>query len=105
QRPNVQAKPIITGSQTLVHRDFPDGKQLVTCDLIDRKLTVEDPKTGKRNQVRFEYTSEGAHIMGLAAASDGSICGGTAFPMRFFSFNPRTDRWINRECFSQWNTV
>src|SRR5690606_15544571 len=49
--------------------------------------------------------SDGAHIMGLAVASDGTICGGTAFPMRFFSFNPRTDQWINRDCFNQWNTV
>ena len=24
-------------------------------------------------------------------APDGTICGGTAFPMRFFSYNPETD--------------
>ena len=43
--------------------------------------------------------------MGLAAAPDGTICGGTAFPMRFFSFNPKADEWINHESHGQWNTV
>ena len=43
--------------------------------------------------------------MGVAAAPDGTICGGTAFPMRFFSFDPRRDEWVNREAYGQWNTV
>ena len=54
---------------------------------------------------RFDYTSEGAHIMNLAAAPDGTICGGTAFPMRFFSYDPAADRWRHREAYGQWNTV
>jgi hypothetical protein len=98
-------KPIITGSQGLFHRDFPDGKRIRTCDLVERTLVVEDPKTGTAKESRFDYTSEGAHLMGLAAAPDGTICGGTAFPMRFFCYNPRTDAWTNREAYGQWNTV
>jgi hypothetical protein len=43
--------------------------------------------------------------MNLAAASDGTICGGTAFPMRFFSYDPAADRWRHREAYGQWNTV
>ena len=43
--------------------------------------------------------------MGLATAPDGTICGGTAFPMRFFSYDPNTDQWTNRASYSQWNTV
>ena len=43
--------------------------------------------------------------MGVAAAPDGTICGGTAFPMRFFSFDPRKDKLVNREAYGQWNTV
>ena len=101
----IDPKPIITSSQALFHRDFPDGKRLKTCDLVERTLTVEDPQTGKTTQVSFDYTSEGAHIMGLAAAPDGSICGGTAFPMRFFSYHPKSDQWINRASYGQWNTV
>jgi len=102
---DVNPKPIITSSQSLVHADFPDGKQLKACDLVNRVLVVEDPRTGEVKRLQFDYTSEGAHIMGLAVAPDGTICGGTAFPMRFFSYNPQTDEWINRPSYGQWNTV
>jgi len=105
QPERIEKKPIITSSQALFHRDFPDGKRVKMCDLVNRVLAVEDPKAGDVRELKFGYTSEGAHIMGLAAAPDGTICGGTAFPMRFFSYNPRTDQWINRECYGQWNTV
>jgi hypothetical protein len=60
---------------------------------------------GQEKRVAFDYTSEGAHIMGLATAPDGTICGGTAFPMRFFSYDPEIDAWVNRESYGQWNTV
>ena len=98
-------KPIITSTQGLFHRQFPDGKELQACDLVERLLTVADPDTGEVAQVPFDYSSDGAHLMGLAAAADGTICGGTAFPMRFFSYNPKADNWINREAYRQWNTV
>ncbi len=101
----VHPKPIITSSQGLFHRDFPDGKKLRSCDLVARLLVVDDPKTGGSKTVSFNYESQGAHIMGLAAAPDGTICGGTAFPMRFFSYNPKTDKLTNRACHGQWNTV
>ena len=101
----IEAKPIITSHQGLFHREFPDGKKLKVCDTVTRTLVVEDPKTKEVKEHRFDYKSEGAHIMGLAAAPDGTICGGTAFPMRFFSYNPKTDRWANRAAYGQWNTV
>jgi streptogramin lyase len=104
KRDRINTKPIITGSQGLFHCDFPDGSRLVTCDLINRVLTVKN-KAGADKRVVFDYTSEGAHIMGLAAAPDGTICGGTAFPMRYFSYDPETDVWSNRESYGQWNTV
>lgn len=100
-----QPKQIITSSQGLFHTQFPDGRRLVRCDLVDRVVAVEDPKTGVTRERPFTYSSDGAHIMGVAAAPDGTICGGTAFPMRFFSYDPGTDRWINRETYGQCNTV
>lgn len=103
-RPDRRPKPIITESQGLFHRDFPDGARLVECDTVDKRLVV-DGADGQRHEVRFDYTSEGAHLMGLAAAPDGTICGGTAFPMRFFGYDPRADEWTNRASFNQWNTV
>ena len=101
----LEKKPIITSSQALFHRNFPDGKMLKSCDLVARVLVVEDPKSGATKTLQFDYESEGAHIMGLAAAPDGTICGGTAFPMRFFSYDPKTDQWTNRASHGQWNTV
>lgn len=100
-----RAKPIIAGSQGLFHQGFPDGSRLLTCDLVDRVLRVKPAKSESVREVRFDYTSEGAHIMGLAAAPDGTICGGTAFPMRFFCYDPKSDGWVNRESYGQWNTV
>ena len=98
-------KPIITSSQSLFYVDFPDGKKIKECDLIERRFVIEDPKTNSVKEFRFEYTSEGAHIMGVAAAPNGTISGGTAFPMRFFSYDPRADQWINRQAYLQFNTV
>jgi hypothetical protein len=98
-------KPIITGSQGLFHTIFPDGKELVELDLIGRVAWIDDPRTGDSIEITFDYETEGAHLMGVAAASDGTLCGGTAFPMRFFSYNPATDAWVNREAHGQWNTV
>ncbi|MBI2299721.1 MAG: hypothetical protein HYU66_12410 [Armatimonadetes bacterium] len=100
-----QPKPIITSSQGLFHSVFPDGKIARQCDLTERRLVIEDPKAGTTRELHFDYTSEGAHVMGLCTAPDGTICGGTAFPMRFFSYSPKTDLWINRESYGQWNTV
>ncbi len=98
-------KPIVTGSQGLFHRDFPDGKRIIACDLETRKLSVEVPDSGEVLEVDFDYTTEGAHVMGLAAAPDGTVSGGTTFPARFFRYDPATDTWINRPNLGQWNTV
>ncbi len=102
---DIKPKPIITGSQGLFHGNFPDGKQLETCDTVSHELVIKDPKTNETKTFKFEYGSHGAHLMGLAVAPDGTICGGTAFPMRFFSYNPKTDKWINRDTFGQCNTI
>jgi len=99
------AKPYIAGSQTLFERQFADGRRIKELNLIDRILVVENSRSGAAKSLPFTYTSEGAHIMGLATAPGNTICGGTAFPMRFFSYDPATDRWVNRETYGQWNTV
>lgn len=104
-KPTINPKPIITDSQSLFHVAFPDGKVLKTCDTVERLLEVEDPATGTVTKHHFDYTSEGAHIMGIATAPDGTIAGGTAFPMRYFGYNPETDQWVNRASHGQWNTV
>jgi len=104
EAPERHPKPIITSHQGLVHTAFPDGSRLHSCDLVNRVLVIENAH-GEEKRLTFDYTSEGAHVMGVAAAPDGTICGGTAFPMRFFSFDPKEDAWVNRASYGQWNTV
>ncbi len=98
-------KPIITSSQGLFHRQFPSGRVLENFDLLEFKIAVKDPQSGEVVSNTFTYSSSGAHVMGLAAAADGTIAGGTAFPFRFFAYNPQTDTWVNRAVYGQWNTV
>lgn len=101
----IRPKPIITDNQALFHPTFPDGTRIKTCNLIERQLVIEDPKTSTTREFSFDYTSEGAHVMGLALSPDGTICGGTSFPMRFFSLDTVKDALLNRPGYNQWNTV
>ena len=98
-------KPIIASSQGLFHTKFPDGKRLIAADLVERQIVIEDPATGDRTVRSFDYSSEGAHIMGVATAPNNTIAGGTAFPMRFFSYDPAQDNWTRHNALGQWNTV
>jgi hypothetical protein len=43
--------------------------------------------------------------MGVAAAPDNTVAGGTSFPFRFFSYDPKADKIINRAAMFQWNTI
>ena len=62
--PKINPKPIITGSQALFHTNFPDGSVLKSLNLLDRKLIVAS-KSGETRTLPFEYTSEGAGVMGV----------------------------------------
>ena len=97
-------KTHITGSQGLFYNQFPDGKKLKELDLIERKLIVET-HGGASQSVSFDYASEGAWVMGVAAAPDGTIAGGTTFPMRFFNFNPKTGKMVNKAAFGQFDAL
>lgn len=96
---------IIAGSQALFHRDFPDGKILEVCDLTERRLLLEDRVTKTKKEVKFEYSSEGAWVMGIGTSPDGKISGGTSFPMRFFSYDPINDTWTNKAAPGQFNAL
>jgi len=98
-------KPVITGTQNLFHSDFPDGKKIQRLDLINRKLIIEDPKTNTEKEVSFDYTSDGGWTMGVAVSPDGKLSGGTSFPMRFFSYDPKADTWVNFPAYGQFNAI
>ncbi len=102
--PPAQPRRIITGDQTLAHNRFPDGSEVMELDLLQGTLAIKAPG-GEPHHVSFNYASEGAYIMGVEAAPDGTISGGTTFPMRFFSFAPSEDAWVNRPLPGQANTL
>lgn len=101
----VNPKPIVTGSQNLFYTTFPDGKVIKTLDLENRILVVEDPSTHAQKKVSFDYTSDGALVMGVGTSPDRTIVGGTTFPMRFFRYNPKTDKFDNNPAFGQFNAL
>lgn len=104
---NHRIKPVleIAGSQSLFHRVFPDGRKIKEVDLVNRKLTIENPGKGTVKQLSFDYDSDGALIMGVGRSPDGQIVGGTAFPMRFFHYNPKTNAIQNTQAFDQFNAM
>jgi len=122
-------KAVITGSQGLFHTAFPDGKKIIAIDLAERRLVIGDSpartsedarikKTlpehfrvgkvtprGSQKELHFDYSTEGAQIMSLASGHDGTIWGGTSFPMRSFVYQPKQDLLTNMASYGQWNTV
>lgn len=103
--PRIEKKIIAAGRGGIFHSQFPDGKVLKEFDTINRVMLVEDTKINESKQLTFDYDSEGAYIMGMCAAPNNTMCGGTGFPMRFFCFNPKTDTWDNHKALLQFNTV
>ncbi len=102
---DIKQKKYISGSQGLFHKIFPDGKRIKFLDLAERILIIENPELKKEFEIKFDYKTEGAHIMGITVSPDGTICGGTAFPFYFFKYDPKTDNWIKYPCYGQWNTI
>lgn len=98
-------KPIICGSQGLLHREFPSGRRIKAIDFSSRELIVEDPCSGTELTARFSYSSEGTRVMGVAAAPDGTISGGTTFPARWVSYDPGQDSWVDRPVQGQSNGI
>ncbi len=96
---SIRPKPIITGSQALFHVDFPGGKKIKECDLIERRLVIEDPpkipsKSSASNTPARERTSWASrlHRTDRSAAARRSRCASSAIPPR--RMNGRTARPI-----------
>jgi hypothetical protein len=87
------------------HHDLPSGRRLKTVDMTRRLLDLEDPKTQQVREVPFNYPTDGAHVMEVAALPDGTIGGGVAFPMRLFRFDPAADQFEHWEVFAQANVI
>ncbi len=103
--PGVKRKPIVAGAQQLLHTRFPTGRTLQSLDLTERSLVTVAPQATDTTRVSFDYQTEGAAILAVAASPQGALCGGTMFPFRFFNYDSAKNRWTNRECLGQWNTL
>lgn len=97
-------KRIVAGSQGLFHRGFPGGRKIVSVDLTARKLVTEKPG-GARCEVKFDYATDGAGLMGVATAPDGRLFGASAFPSVCFRYDPKTATWEEHACHGQWNVL
>lgn len=103
--PTLHPKNYVSGSQALNETTFPDGTR-ADADLVNRVLTVENPETKDRKQYPFDYSSDGAIVMEASASPDGhTVLGGTTFPMRCFTYDPKTDSLTNVAAYGQWNTA
>ncbi len=98
-------KPVIAGGQGLIWRDFPDGKTLTAVNVAEGKLWVKDPHAEDSREVSFDYTTVGTKPMAVLALPDGTICGGTYLPWRFFRYDPQRDVWERRWNPCQWNVL
>lgn len=105
ERHQVHAKSFVAGDQNLNYLSFTDGMRATSVNLVDRKLTMENTRTGKKKEISFDYSSDGAIVMGVEASPDGTASGGTTFPMRSFSYDSHTDKMSNRAAYGQWNAT
>jgi len=101
----INPKPFVTGSQNLFHAVFPDGKKIKNLDFVRRELVIEDPVKKTEKKVGFNYTSDGALVMGVGTSPVHTIVGGTTFPMRFFNYDPKTGEFDNNEAYGQFNAL
>ncbi|MFO7946075.1 MAG: hypothetical protein R6V19_04590 [Armatimonadota bacterium] len=105
EAPDVDEKPIITGSQGLRHRKLPKGEKVKEMDTARGRLIVENPDTGDTREFEFDTGGEGGAAMDVAAVPGGTLAGGTYIPHQFFNYDPQTDTWTRHDCYGQWNTV
>ncbi len=106
--PEVPRRHYASDSFILQHRDLPGGERVVEVDLWDNRdcrLVIENPDTGDTRELRFEVTGGGGHPMSVATAPDGTIIGSTYIPQQVFNYDPRTDDFVRREPFTQWNAL
>jgi outer membrane protein assembly factor BamB len=74
-------------------RGLPDGR---TFQIIDNKiLRIENPATGKEEEITLQYEASGAYIFVVGAGPDGRIYGSSMLPLRLFAYDPQDDSLTN----------
>lgn len=72
---------------------LPDGRRLAEVNLPREFVVIENPATGQRERIEFELaTQSGALAYSIARGPGETIVGSTGHPMRFWQFDPATDK-------------
>ncbi|MBR7120708.1 MAG: hypothetical protein IKC94_00515 [Lentisphaeria bacterium] len=80
----------LTGSQSLIIREFDSGRKLVGIDLGAGKLSTSAADGSDLQEVSFTFKNHGAPMMGIDVTGDGIVGGGGFFPFCFGTFDPAT---------------
>lgn len=95
---------LTTGAQNLTDRDFPSRRRLVELDMDAHKLVTRDA-SGQNKEVTFKYDTEGALLTFVCAMDDGTVCGGTRFPMHTFVQGKDSDTFDSKRIDRQPNII
>ncbi len=69
---------------------FPDGRRLRVYSLPGKWLNIDNPNTGDKKRIEFDYQTEGASITSLAEGPKGVVYGSTCHPMHFLALDTNT---------------
>ena len=72
-----------------IYDTFPDGRKIVAYDFEEKYLEIENPKSGQRNRIPFNYECGGTIITMITAGPDGMIYGCSGHPSHGFKYDPR----------------
>jgi hypothetical protein len=73
-----------------IHKNFPDGRKIVTYSMPDKTMTVQDPEAGTTRKITLSYEAGGLNITNLGAGPGGTIYGSTSHPMHFIRLTTAT---------------
>lgn len=96
----------VEGHQGLFHGKFPSGRTVVWVDLDIPGATLTTTKAdGTRKTVKFPFPNDGVHMMGVDVTEDGIVGGGSFFPFRFATLDPKTGAKTDQMARFQCNTI
>jgi streptogramin lyase len=94
EAPKVRRVPMKTGSQESVFTDFPDGSRIVKLEVPERRMLMRDAE-GAEHEVKFEYESDGSHVLSVQEGPDGAIYGSTGHPLRVYRYDTQKGELTN----------
>jgi len=78
-----------------VHCPYENCPEILDINLIDHKLTYIHPETGETVELELPYQCSGALLSPLTEGPDGKLWGTTNHPFQLFTYDPKTEEYIN----------